>query len=329
MLHIHNGESSANTLKQSAIPGEQFAFRESLITGPNPAGVAADDWRRLRAKHLSDAYGVQREECERDLQHQDEVLSSTAGHDEIVLWFEHDLFCQLHLAYLLHWFGSHAPGETNLSLICIGEFPGIENFRGLGQLNVEQLTSLFGTRQRVTDGELKLGAAAWRSYCAPEPTFVEALLELDTSSLPFLREALLAHLARFPSVRNGLGNIENHALALVDKGLENFGELFSQFGKEDPVYSLGDFQFWLALKQMALAQRPLLVFANGQSIQDPIDSARVRETRVALTSEGKAVLQGEADFLNLNGIDQWLGGVHLEPERVWRWDEDEQRLYRF
>lgn len=327
MLHIHNGDSSANTLKQSAIQGEQFAFRESLITGPTRAGIAAEEWRRLRATHLADAYGIDRDACELGLLLQEEVLLNYAEHDEVVLWFEHDLFCQINLIYLLDWFNGRNLGKTKLSLICIGEFPGVQNFRGLGQLNAKQLASLVDSRHEVTAAELQLGSAAWEAYCAPDPAAIETLLEQDTSVLPFLRDALLAHLARFPSVRNGLGRIENRGLELIDQGLENFVELFPRFGIEEPVYGLGDFQFWLALKQMGVAPTPLLTLTNGQSFHGPIDPATLRGTRVALTEQGKAALKGEVDFVRMNGVDEWLGGVHLQFDQVWRWDEVNNRLF--
>jgi hypothetical protein len=39
------------------------------------------------------------------------------------------------------------------------------------------------------------------------------------------------------------------------------------------------------------------------------------------------VLAGEADHVRLNGIDRWLGGVHLEgDEAAWRWDAAAGRL---
>lgn len=327
MLHIHNGESSAGTLKRSTIQGEQFAFRDALIAGPTPAGLAGEKWRRLRAAHLSESYGVNREGCESDLARQEETLSSYAEHDEVVLWFEHDLYCQVNLIYLLDWFHSRDLGKTKLSLICIGEFPGLEGFRGLGELNVEQLTSLFGSRHEITGAELRLASAAWAAYRSPDPRAIEELLHDDTSSLPLLHNAFMAHLARFPSTRNGLGRIENRALELIDQGLESFGELFPGFGREESLYGLGDFQLWLALKQMSMARTPLLTCENGQSMHEPLESAKLRNTKFALTPQGKLALTGEGDFVAMNGIDLWLGGVHVLDDQLWRWDEVSAKLF--
>ena len=43
---------------------------------------------------------------------------------------------------------------------------------------------------------------------------------------------------------------------------------------------------------------------------------------MALTDAGRRVLDGAADHVALNGIDRWIGGVHLVGRDVpWRWDE--------
>jgi len=52
-----------------------------------------------------------------------------------------------------------------------------------------------------------------------------------------------------------------------------------------------------------------------------------KTAKFQITAAGGAVLADEADFITLNGIDEWLGGVHLhDPENLWRWDEAAQRL---
>ncbi len=61
----------------------------------------------------------------------------------------------------------------------------------------------------------------------------------------------------------------------------------------------------------------------------PMDSGELLGTSFRITDHGKAVLNGDEDFVRLNGIDLWLGGVHLQgDEAEWRWDEDHYRLDR-
>src|SRR5438128_1455699 len=150
LLHIHNGESTARTLREFGFPGEHSAFQEVLMAGPAPGGVSPDEWLATRTKHLAEAYDLTLEDCRNNLLKQEAVLQRFSEHDEIILWFEHDLFCQINLIYLLDWFSKQSLGKRSLSLICIDKFGGVEDFRGLGQLTGEQLASLFDGRHQVT-----------------------------------------------------------------------------------------------------------------------------------------------------------------------------------
>lgn len=327
MLHIHNGDVSADTARSSSLPGEHLAFREALIGGPTPSGLTATQWRETRAKHLSEAYGANKDEYAQNLLDQDEKLASFEQHDEVVLWFEYDLFCQVHLIYLLDWFAKRDIGNTKLSLICIGEFPGKQNFRGLGELNSDELASLFPARQPVSSQQLDLASAAWRAYCSADPNDVQTILASDTACLPFLGPALKAHLQRFPSKRNGLGQIENRGLDLIESGSKRFVDLFSRFGTLETVYGLGDLQLWESLRRMSDADQPLIIQKEPNENATPVAPEVLRKAKFEVTPIGRSVLKGDSDFVKLNGIDQWLGGVHLVGNTSgWRWDETVERV---
>ena len=60
---------------------------------------------------------------------------------------------------------------------------------------------------------------------------------------------------------------------------------------------------------------------------DPPGRPAERTTRVHLTGAGTRVLAGDADQINLNGIDRWIGGVHLQGHQVpWRWDDGTETI---
>jgi hypothetical protein len=53
------------------------------------------------------------------------------------------------------------------------------------------------------------------------------------------------------------------------------------------------------------------------------------EAVAELTDDGRQVLDGKLDWIDLGGSDRWLGGVHLSGRDVlWRWDADERRVVR-
>jgi hypothetical protein len=45
-----------------------------------------------------------------------------------------------------------------------------------------------------------------------------------------------------------------------------------------------------------------------------------------LTDAGRAVLTGDADRVDLLGLDRWLGGTHLRHDSLWRWDSAAGRV---
>ncbi|HYT48824.1 MAG TPA: hypothetical protein VEL78_00430 [Pyrinomonadaceae bacterium] len=323
MLHVHNGDSTAETAKKTNLLGEHLAWREALVCGPTPGHLSEQDFLKVRAAHLAESYGAQHEKCEAELRAQHQALRKFSDHEEVVLWFEHDLFCQVQLIYLLDWFAQRELGHTKLSLICIDDFPGFEIFHGLGQLNEAQLSSLFPERHEVTAAQMQLGSDAWRAYAAPDALGLIALLKTEMSALPFLETALRKHLQRFPSTRNGLGRVENTGLELIAAGYRRFKSLFPAFMRNEREYGFGDAQLYLELKRLAKAPTPLL--RNGGNTT--LDPARILLSSFELTPHGAAALAGEEDFVVQNGIDEWLGGIHLKgSEAAWRWDDDTQQL---
>jgi len=330
MLHISNGDSTAGLLRAAEMPGEIQPWGEALMAGPTPRGLSQEEWISTRAQFLSQTDADRDlEYCRRTLTEQEEVLASYPGHDEVVLWFEHDLFCQINLLYLLDWFSGKRIGKTTLSLICIDSFPGMIGFRGLGELSPQQLASLIDRRQTIEPNLLRLAQRGWSAYCAPSPEEINQFVREDLSLLPFMKNALQAHLERFPSVRNGLGIIENNALEIIAGGVNEFGPLFCIFSELEPVYGLGDLQFFDALKKMISLKSPLIEILEPTNFHE-LSFREFMNSSFVLTPAGEEVLQARQDFIEIHGIDEWLGGVHLQGKHnLWRWDERRKELFFF
>jgi hypothetical protein len=136
-----------------------------------------------RAVYFSDSIGLAEKQFIQEQTEQFRRLEQHDKYDEIVLWFEHNLFDQTMLIFLLDWFSKNKTLRMKLKLLCIGAFPGIELFMGLGQLTVGQLGCLEGRWHEVTEEEFKLASKAWQAYASDDPTSMERLLLEDSFAL--------------------------------------------------------------------------------------------------------------------------------------------------
>ncbi len=322
MLHVTNGDSAAGSLRLSGIAGDVSVTADVLHEGPAPGGLPPERWRKVRARYLAENGYDDYDSCLARLTRWDHTLEDFHSYDEVVLWFEHDLFDQLLLIRVLDGFAGRGLGTTELSLICIGEFPGIVPFHGLGQLTPQQLATLLPRRQRVHERQKLLARDAWRAFCSPDPTALEAVLARDTSPLPFLAGALRRHLEELPWIVDGLARSERQILLALRQGAATFEEVFrATQAMEERVY-LGDLSFGRILRELAAPPRPLLRW-------EPASSSPLRAQRIALTATGREVLEGRDDWVGIRGIDRWLGGVHLQGvESAWRWEPETGRLVR-
>src|SRR5690348_5685354 len=130
MLHITNGESAANGIQYAEITGAVLAWVDVLHEGPTPASLSLEQMSQVRARFIASFYALPFEEIMRDFIRRDTALARFRDHDEVVLWFEHDVYDQLQLMQLLDWFAHQDLGKTRLSLICVDSYPGVDRFYG-------------------------------------------------------------------------------------------------------------------------------------------------------------------------------------------------------
>jgi DNA-binding transcriptional MerR regulator len=291
VLHVTNGESAGNTLRQTGLGGAVLCWNDVLYEGPPVP-------RSARADFLSACGWGPRHEILHSLERRDELLARA---DHVVLWFEHDLYDQLQLLQIL---ATGAPGLRELV------DPGIF----LGPLQVDELRALWPTRREVTPGILELAGAGWKAFTSPEPTAIEAFLERETSALPHLEPALRRLLEELPDTRSGLGRSERQLLEPLLDGPKRPHELFLASQTAEEAAFDGDAWAWRRLAGL----QPLV---SELPPPPPLgDTRRFTSTAVELTAAGRAVVAGKADRVELIGIDRHLGGTHVTPESVWRWD---------
>jgi hypothetical protein len=273
-----------------------------LHEGPVPA-VDDDELREVRARFL----GVDLATFE-----ERDVALDDGRDGEYVLWFEADLYDQLQLAQILDRLARVDVPPERITLICIGEHIGFARFGGLGELDGPQLAAL-PTRFAVplSAEALELARRAWAALRAPEPSGLAAIVASRSPVLRFLPEAFDRLSREYPSTRDGLSLTERRLLAAVANGAVRAGEAFVRAAARETRPFLGDTWAFAAIDRLARADTPLLQAAR------PVG----RTAAVSLTDAGRSVLAGEADHVTLNGVNRWVGGVHLQGPAPPRFDE--------
>ena len=224
MLHITNGDCAAAVLSQ-AVSGSILPWRDVLHEGPVRAGLALEELSRERARFIAAAGWAPLAEVEKQFEARDAAFRRAGEHDEIVLWFEHDLYDQLQLLQVLD--GLSALRGPPISLVCEAEY--------LGTMAPARAAELFSLRTPLTRRHFQEAQVAWTAFRSSNP------LEIDPQkprALHFLGAALRRHLEEFPWTSDGLSRSERQILDALKDGPLPLPELFRRT-LEEPAF-LGD-----------------------------------------------------------------------------------------
>lgn len=316
-LHIRCGSDIREGLAAGGVEGSFLEYSDPVCQGPVPAGLSAESFLEIRAAFVSREYGLAAAEARRRLRSEAEGLEQAGNYDRILLWFEHDLYDQAILARLLHGFCERPDLRGRIFLVCIDRFPGVPRFVGLGQLAPQQLATLPGKAVPITQELLEAGRVAWEAFKAPDPTGLDGLARHGSSPLPFMPAAFRRHIQEFPSADRGLALTERLVLEAFAGGCETPAQAFGHLYRAEAAPWLGDLMFWPVVARLGRGPAPA------------VTPYVCPHSPVRLTDVGRALLGGEADWVRLNGIDRWVGGVRLVgAEAAWRYDEAEGRVVR-
>jgi hypothetical protein len=330
-LHVANGTCTTTIIEAAGIPGARSIWADPLYEGPVPGGLSDRELLDVRREFLArpgELTGAAWTGADpsldpvNDLREWRGVIARHESYDELILWFEHDLFDQLNLIQVLTWIREHVPASKSVSLICIGSFPGRPDFKGLGQLTPDELASLVETRQPVNDRHYDLARKAWLAFRAPTPEALDTLRQDDTGALPYLASAMGRFLQEYPWTRDGLSRTERRLLELANGNVLALSIAFPRMHDDEQVYYVTDGSLAAMAETLSRTSPPLLTL----SVSDAPDGQPLRGS-VAVTDAGRSVLSGQLDRVAACGIDRWLGGVHLlTGSPMWRWDHTHQRV---
>jgi len=299
-----------------------FVMTDRLSCGPLEPLADPAVWRTRRLRFWESAPDLAAHEEPAELLGDTGALVAAR---RIVIWLGTSLDNQLSLAFmaaLLRAIGA-APEEVDV-IQFRGDHRGIEVL-DLGMLD-DQHFEAHPPPATLSAQDLEQLEGAWAAVTATEPDELVAAVESDLPALPCFKRGLRALLLRYPEKASGVNAAELRLLRAVrregPRAARVIGEVLREFldearagtGGLDLCGDVWLFHRILRLADPALPQ-PALEIAGSR--------AHYRDTTLRLTPFGERIIDGQANFVDANGIDDWVAGVHLQSQskskqdRVW------------
>ena len=289
-LHITNGDSTTNYLKKLRFSGEFITWREMLCEGKTTTDVGSESFWKNRFDFLKTVYKVNKPTFIEFTLKEYRNLCKKKEQNEIVLWFEPDLFCQINMLAVLSWIKRYRQGYE-ISLVSDGTDAKSHKNAGFSLLSEEQINLLYKNRVSLSQDDIEYADYIWQLYCSDSPLRLETVYKFNPMS-PFqhLESAIEAHLKRFPSIENGLNFVENNILTTANSHqFKSKGELITNLLIEHDIYGFGDLQYENHLKNLHK------LFSSFNPVK--------------ISKKGKEVLEKQLNFYGqIRNEDTYLGG---------------------
>jgi hypothetical protein len=241
-VHILPGDALAIQFKSVGLDREIIVCRECLIEGD----VKADDLKEFfnrRADFISDSYGEDHRRYFDHVASEFEKLKSLSENDEINLWFEYDLFCQVNMWFIISLLNKYH--LQNVYRVFPGVLKNEERWKGFGRLIPNQLNDCFSQREKFSDEDLLLGDKLWNAYRNQDLKELLQLSQEQSACFPMLKEVCEAEIDRKQKLRP-----QQTLRQITNSGMSDFHKIFSKFWETEGVYGFGDLQVKKMLEQI-------------------------------------------------------------------------------
>jgi hypothetical protein len=252
ILHILNGDSMLQGFNGTGFDGDTLVWREVLSEGPLEENIASGSFWKMRSAWIGKTFDDNAGDYEEKVISQ---LSKLYGpYQEINLWFEFDLHCQVNMLGVIMMLSK----QTDLSapaiyLICPDSYPGIADFRGMGELDESQLEYLYDNiRVQLGEPDFFVAAEAWKVYVKNDAAKLNKWLNENNywGNLYLLKPALQAHAKRLQVNPAGLNSIEQQLLNIYNTGIKDKRGIYNAFWQTGKIYGMGDMEIDIYLNKL-------------------------------------------------------------------------------
>ena len=315
-LHIVGGDTAAGSLKAALrLSHDQLLVNEDpLSCGPAPDTDDLGVWRSTRENFLRDMYVDWPDFSFDDYEYADNGLLMNAKRlgqeDDIVVWAGLGLPDQLLLAWVIFLFDRLSVDLSKLRVVQFEKLLPRQRVLSMGELAPEDIRNYCPEPRQLDLQDVEELRRTWRVYTSNDPTALSKFVT-GGSPLPVLHRALSQLLYRYPDVRSGVGVWDERLLHYtLEEGPAAARVIAYTFGISESPDCVGDQYLFRRLIGMGNVEltSPLISVTGS--------TRTMRGCEVRLTAFGQSVLSGQANNVHENGIDDWIGGVHLRNHSV-------------
>jgi len=246
-LHIFNGDCTADLAKRAGIQGTYFVWRELLCQGSCAYEIRSDRFIETRIRYFVQENYASPSKYRNAFSSQFALLDHS--YDEIVLWFEHDLFCQINMLgviSLLHQEKVKSP----VSLICVGDSPSQKRRVGLGEIIADEYANLLEARVPLNSEKLQFADSAWKYYCEDMIRF--DAIEHIPDVFPYLADTIRNNRLRFPILGSTFSVLETNILRWIETEDHTKKTLIAFMLRQYNDLGYGDLQYSKLIESLSL-----------------------------------------------------------------------------
>lgn len=288
-LHITNGDDLSEKIKLLDLPGDLVTWREMLCEGPSAMEVGEKDFVDLRKKFLQKNYGISKKEYGEKFVSELDKLSAINNYDEIVLWFEFDLFSHMNMLGLISFLLQNKKNDP-LYLVCSRKLKGEQEMKPLAELSQKRLKKHYDNRILLTKDDITTAQLVWEVYCSKNPKRLASEIT-KTTNFEYLASSIRAHIERFPNSKSGLNSLELNVLKLIkEHEIKSLHHLLGYALEYQGYYGYVDIQMQRVIEKLS-------TFFS------------ITEDGLELNEDGEKALEGSKNYYQQLKDDEFYGGV--------------------
>ena len=329
-IHIALGSVECAQIRDSGIDPEHILMLVDRLTFGPIVPLLDSRWSIARRDFLKVFLGniFDTSDFPSDYETLRNSLDKLNNAKQIVLWAGPSLDEQLIFVWIVVFLNSLGVDLNKLQYVLVTH-DSAENrsIQCLGVLSPDGFALARKTTKPFAANELELIFKAWLAWSSSNPNDISSFLKLNHTSntLSILVSRFSLLLRYYPSLVSGLSQLDEILLKLCHSHGPNSVRITAEYivshsNKPDLIGDQIVKGLLLKLASSHLKFPLLKITGEPKEFRQPLN--------IELTDAGKAVLVGEANFVELNGIDEWIGGVHLKspPGAVWYFDPARDKL---